>query len=109
VRRARALVEDSSPLIAIAQEIPNLQLLNGAENESKGGRLPGVWLESAFSDPTDRAAVRVFHHLSDAGDSLDGFKDFFVARSGKLAKVIRERLGVPEPLAAAELSVAPLE
>lgn len=76
---------------------PNLQLLNGAENESKGGRFPAMWLESAFADPTDGAAVRALHHLGDVGNSLDGFPAFFAERRDKLAKVIRQRLGVSQP------------
>jgi uncharacterized protein with ParB-like and HNH nuclease domain len=100
--------DEVSTLLAQAQEIPNLQLLNGSENESKGGRFPGMWLESAFSDPIDRAAVRAFHHLGDAGDSLDGFSDFFAARREKLAKVICQRLGVAQPDVLIEPGAAPV-
>jgi hypothetical protein len=90
-------LEQAARMISAAQEIPNLQLLTPAENESKSGTLPGSWLASAFPDERDRAAVRAFHHLGDVGDDLSRFEDFFEERRAKLASVIRRQLGVPEP------------
>ncbi len=86
--------DKSAWILSAVQEIPNLQLLTPAENESKGGRLPASWLAAAFPDDTDRAAVRAFHHFGEVSDSLDEFEDFFLARREKLAAVIRIRLGI---------------
>jgi hypothetical protein len=69
-------------------------LLTPAENESKGGRFPAVWLATAFPEENDRAAIRALHHLGDVEDNLNTFEDFFVTRREKLAAVIRNRLGV---------------
>ena len=74
-------------VISMAQEIPNLQLMTPAENESKGGQFPATWLSAAFPDEHDRAAIRALHHLGDVDDSLDTFKDFFERRREKLAAV----------------------
>lgn len=84
-----------------AQQVPNLQLLTPAENESKGGQPPASWLAAAFPNEGDRAAVRALHHLGEFGDSLELFEAFFAARREKLASVIRARLGVQEPAGSA--------
>ncbi len=81
-------------MLTAAQEVPNLQLLTPAENESKGGQLPSGWLAGTYSDGTDNAAVRAFHHLGQQMESLSDFKEFFVARQTKLAAVVRSRLGI---------------
>ena len=89
--------EDVARLLAAAQEVPNLQLLTPAENESKGGLLPDTWLTGAFADETDRAAIRALHHLGQAEDDLGSFDAFFAARRAKLGTVLRARLGVEPP------------
>lgn len=86
--------EKTTWMLGAAQEIPNLQLLTPAENESKGGQLPESWLTGAFPNEVDRAAVQALHHFGDVKDTLDGFEDFFVARREKLAAVVRSRLGL---------------
>jgi hypothetical protein len=86
--------EQVERMLAACQEIPNLQLLTPADNESKGGRFPGPWLESAYPDDGARAAVAAFHHFGEVGDSLEGFAEFFEQRRELLAAVIRTRLGV---------------
>lgn len=89
--------EHSARLISAAQEMPNLQLLTPAENQSKGGVLPGTWLASAFPDERDQAAVRAFHHLGNASDDLRRFEDFITERRDKLAAAVRRELGVDDP------------
>jgi len=84
-------------MVAAAQEIPNLQLLTGAENESKGGQLPETWLEAAFPEATHRSAIEAFHHFGPVGDGLDSFEGFFEARRRSLAAVLRSHLGVLTP------------
>jgi hypothetical protein len=87
-------------MIAASREIPNLQLLTPADNESKGSQFPGPWLASAYPDEGTRTAVAAFHHFNGAGGSLESFPEFFPQRRQLLAAVIRERLGVasdPQP------------
>jgi hypothetical protein len=86
--------EKATWMLGASQEIPNLQLLTPAENESKGGQLPASWLVESFPSEVDRAAVQAFHHYADIGERLDTFEEFFIARREKLATVIRSRLGV---------------
>jgi len=98
--------EEIEATLAASQEIPNLQLLTPADNESKGGSFPAAWLASAFPDETTRAAVCAFHHFGEIHDSIDGFGSWFEARREMLAVVIRARLGVapePAPLLAAAI------
>jgi hypothetical protein len=86
--------ERTASILSEAQQVPNLQLLTPAENESKGGRLPRAWLIDAFPSDTDRAAVQAFHHLGDVRDEIQDVEDLWVARREKLAAVVRDRLGV---------------
>lgn len=90
-------LEDIAPLISMAQEMPNLQLMTPAENESKGGQFPAAWLASAFPDEGDRSAIRALHHLGEIDDDLAKFEDFSALRRAKLALVVRNRLGVAAP------------
>ena len=87
--------EQITALAAEAQEIPNLQLLTPAENESKGGRFPAEWLAAAFPQEIDRAAIRALHHLGDMTDDVQEIGEFLAARREKLATVLRARLGLP--------------
>jgi hypothetical protein len=89
--------EKVADLVVQAQQIPNLQLLTPAENESKGGRFPKAWLAEAYADEVDRNAVRAFHHLGDVTNDLENFGEFFEARQVRLELVIRQRLGIPAP------------
>jgi len=86
--------EEIAWTMTAAQEIPNLQLLTPAENESKGGQPPSPWLAALYPDETDNAAARAFHHLGQQLESISAFEEFFVARRTKLAGVVRSRLGV---------------
>lgn len=86
--------EKAAELMANAQQIPNLQLLTPAENESKGGRFPEAWLEGAYSEKVERNAICAFHHLGVVSNDLDNFESFIEARQEKLARVIRQRLGL---------------
>jgi hypothetical protein len=84
-------------MIVASKEVPNLQLLTPAENESKGGRFPGEWLTAAFPDGGHRAAIEALHHYGSVGDALDGFDEFIASRREMLTAVVRQRLGVPSP------------
>ncbi len=90
-------LEDIALLISMAQEMPNLQLMTPAENESKGGQFPAAWLASAFPDEGDRSAIRALHHLGEIDDDLARFEDFSALRRAKLALVVSNRLGVAAP------------
>ena len=77
-----------------AQAIPNLQLLTPAENESKGGSLPGAWLAKAFPDEHERSLIQALHHLGSVTDGPHDLEQFLDQRRTKLTGVIRELLGV---------------
>ena len=90
-------LDDIPSLIGLAQEIPNLQLLTPAENESKGDQMPRAWLDAGYADETHRAAVQAFHHFGPINEDMNGFAEFVSVRRDALAKVIRTRLGVSDP------------
>jgi hypothetical protein len=87
--------ETATNMISVAQEIANLQLLTPAENQSKGGRFPAEWLNSAFPSETDQGAIRALHHLGELGADLQDFDTFILQRRIRLAGLIRTNLGVP--------------
>jgi hypothetical protein len=89
--------DEIGSMLPAAQEIPNLQLLTPAENESKGGQFPRDWLLTAFPDEQHRAAIQALHHFGPVSDGLDGFDAFIESRREQLAAVIRSRLGVAPP------------
>ena len=85
--------------------LPNLQLLFGAENQSKRAALPSDWLTSQFPDPQARAAFRDRHLLGDVPDEIADFETFHTARRQRLVERLRVLLGVekPEALSPAEV------
>lgn len=89
--------EAASRAISASQELPNLQLLTSSENESKGGTMPGLWLETTYPDESPRRAVAAFHHLGELPEDLQDFDAWASARRELLARVIRTKLGVAQP------------
>lgn len=87
--KAGFVAVDAERLMAHANALPNLQLLEGTANKEKQATLPAAWLathrpdKAAYADYSDR------HVLGDLPDDLSGFDEFFTARREKM----RVRLG----------------
>ena len=81
-----------------ANGLANLQLLNGQENQEKGGKLPSDWLNGKFSPGREVERQEYANHrlLGDVPD-LDGFEDFYATRREDLKERIRELVGLPPP------------
>lgn len=75
-----------------ANLLPNLQLLEGAVNQSKQDVLPNEWLAQAYSDEGHRARHCDLHDLGTIPESVMNFDKFFEARRKRLAKKLKKVL-----------------
>lgn len=71
--------------------LPNLQLLDGVENQEKRSKLPAAWL-STFESDEKRVEHVNKHMLGDVPSDLSGFNAFYSARRKKLKSEIRNLL-----------------
>lgn len=71
-------------LQALKERLPNLQLLEGALNQSKGQKLPKDWLEEAYPEKNARTDYVMRHMLEGLGSDLDEFEKFFDRRRERL-------------------------
>lgn len=60
--------------------MPNLQLLEGPENEAKRNRLPSDWAKDQYPDAVARDGWLASHDLHDLPVDLEQFLDFYEAR-----------------------------
>ena len=72
--------------------LPNLQLLRGRENQSKGDVMPAEWLERRFPDDAARDEHRSAYLLGDLPDSISEFPDFYEDRRERLRMNLAEML-----------------
>ena len=63
-----------------ANELPNLQLLDGSANIEKQAELPSSWLEENFPHKDQRRSYCDRHLLGEVPDDLSGFVEFYAAR-----------------------------
>ena len=82
------LEEDVASLREMADSLPNLQLLAGAENQEKRAMLPADWLANFESDEKRSEYVNL-HLLGEVPDNLSGFGAFFAMRRERLKTEIR--------------------
>ncbi len=76
-------------------EIPNLQLLEGAINIEKRATMPNEWLVSHKSSLDGQKHYREQHALGEIPDDLSGFELFFAARRERLRTALGKLLGGP--------------
>lgn len=102
--RAGLDAESAARVAGRAQELPNLQLLEGPLNVEKSDAQPGSWLAAHLPDPETRRHYLDKHLLGDLSDGVDGFETFFLARRVELrARLVKLLAPADEPeLMAAE-------
>lgn len=76
-------------------QLPNLILLDGSENQSKQDDLPAAWLAGRYSSQADRDAFRDRHDLPELPEDLTGFAEFYVERRDRMRTRLEELLKDP--------------
>ena len=77
-----------------ANELPNLQLLEGTTNTEKRDALPAKWLLNHYPTAGDRAHYCAMHDLGDVPSTLEGFEQFHADRCDRLRARINDVLAV---------------
>lgn len=78
----------------LKERLPNLQLLEGAENQSKQDKMPAQWILEAHPKEDARKNYISLHLLDGVTTDLSGFETFY----GKRRKELRDRIaGVLNP------------
>jgi hypothetical protein len=67
-----------------ANDLPNLQLLEGPINNEKRAAMPSEWLAKHLPDPAAQLHYRTKHELGDLPSDLRGFEAFHSARRERL-------------------------
>ena len=93
LKKAGVPLEDFDEFKEMANSLPNLQLLEGAENIEKQAAMPAKWMEDTLTD-SQRTNYCDNHVLGDVPDSLLEFREFYDARSVALRQKIVSLLGV---------------
>jgi hypothetical protein len=94
LRKAGFPEEQLGELAKMANELPNLQLLEGTANTEKRDTLPATWLASHYPNPGDQAHYCAMHDLGEIPESLDGFERFHAGRRERLSERIKAVLNV---------------
>ena len=95
LKKADVLEEDIADFKEMANSLPNLQLLEGAENIEKQASMPAEWMTSKLSDAA-RTNYCDNHLLGDVPESLTDFREFYDARFDALRSQIVEMLSANE-------------
>ncbi len=74
--------------------LPNLQILEGPVNSQKSNKLPREWVNEHYSDEDARNMYLASHDMHDLPDEITEFMDFYEARRERIAKRLRDLLGV---------------
>jgi hypothetical protein len=94
LRKAGFAEDRIEDLARMANELPNLQLLEGTTNTEKRDALPAKWLSSHYPNAGDRAHSCAMHELGDIPDTLEDFEQFHTDRRERLRARINDVLAV---------------
>ena len=96
MRKAGFQEDEITMLAQHANELPNLQLLEGAINNEKRAMMPVAWLAKLHSDSADQRHYREKHLLGDLAADMSGFEAFYEARRERLRAKLTELLGAQQ-------------
>ena len=94
LRKAGIPEDKIEDLARMANELPNLQLLEGTANTEKRDALPAKWLVTHYPNAGDQAHYCAMHDLGEIPEALDGFEQFHSDRRERLRARIKAVLGV---------------
>ncbi|WP_417377382.1 DUF262 domain-containing protein [Gimesia maris] len=93
-KKAELPEEEWDQLKEMGNSLPNLQLLNGQENEEKKAITPTQWMETAFTDDLKRSHYCEIHALGTVPPSLREYSRFHDVRAAALRQKIVDLLGI---------------
>ncbi len=73
--------------------LANLQLLQGAENNEKGAKMPAEWLSQSQCDPESKQEYENRHLLGNVPEKITDFDVFYTERRARLRSKIEQLLG----------------
>jgi hypothetical protein len=79
-------------LTRLANELPNLQLLDGPSNTEKQAAMPAEWLSHRYASEDARHHYRTLHMLGEIPQDLQEFEQFHSARKDCLREVLTKML-----------------
>ena len=85
--------DDAERCVDLRDLLPNLQLLPGKENKSKGMVMPEPWLQKTYPDESTRNSFKRDSLLGDLPDKIDGFSAFYDDRRERMRVKLTELLG----------------
>ncbi len=88
-------VEECERLQDLKERLPNLQLLEGPDNQSKSDQMPAQWMAETYKKEDDRKDYISRHMLDGIGNDLKGFEAFYGARRKRLVERILTVLNGP--------------
>jgi hypothetical protein len=80
--------DQAGDLARHANQLPNLQLLDGAINNEKRAALPAEWLAKQYPDVASAQHYREKHLLGELPGDLQGFNSFHASRRDRLRAVL---------------------
>lgn len=92
LREAGVSEESLDTLGRHANELPNLQLIEGAVNNEKRAMMPAKWLAKHYTDPATRQHYRDKYLLGDLPEDVTGFEIFYADRQDLLRTRLTEML-----------------
>ena len=93
LRQAGVDEGDLDGYVERVNRLPNLQLLEGSENSSKGAALPRDWLRRLPPEQAQNHCER--HDLGQVPDRIDGFLQFYEERRARIIAKLRAKLKIP--------------
>ncbi len=96
LRKAGVPEGDIDDFKDMANGLPNLQLLEGAENVEKQATMPASWIDGSFATDAARTNYCDNHLLGDVPKSVAMFRDFYATRLDAIRSRIVEILAINE-------------
>jgi hypothetical protein len=88
LKRAGIPEEKIEKLAQMANELPNLQLLEGPANIEKRAAMPAAWLVDRYPTEVDHEHYRSIHLLGDVPNEIQGCEVFWATRRERLREKI---------------------